>query len=176
MSNGQPGGRVPAPGGLAFVQAFVNTADLEFGIDELDEEHAGAWVLAWGIPGACEVDRLRLMLFRDALRDWVFQGGVRIPDQVAAFIDSARLTVVVRDGAVVSAGKGALDAVIGRAVDAIRAAILDGSWRRLKLCERSICRWAYYDRSKNNAGHWCSTDICGAREKAHRAYARRADA
>jgi hypothetical protein len=33
----QPGGRAPAPGGLALVQAFVNTVDLEHGPDLLDE-------------------------------------------------------------------------------------------------------------------------------------------
>ena len=53
------------------------------------------------------------------------------------------------------------------------AAIAEGTWARLKACERDSCRWAFYDRSKNRSGHWCSMDVCGAREKNRRAYRRR---
>jgi predicted RNA-binding Zn ribbon-like protein len=50
---------------------------------------------------------------------------------------------------------------------------LHGTWGRLKACEREVCRWAFYDRSMNRSGHWCSMSVCGQREKSRRAYRRR---
>ena len=62
---------------------------------------------------------------------------------------------------------------LGRIVAAIHAAIGEGTWARLKACERDVCRWAFYDHSKNRSGHWCSMAVCGSREKNRRAYRRR---
>ena len=45
----------------------------------------------------------------------------------------------------------------------------DGTWRRLKACREDTCQWAFYDRSKNRSGTWCSMAVCGNRAKA-RAY------
>ncbi len=61
---------------------------------------------------------------------------------------------------------GALSAIVA----AIHAGIAEGTWERLKSCERDICRWAFYDHSKNRSGHWCSMAVCGQREKNRRAY------
>jgi predicted RNA-binding Zn ribbon-like protein len=68
---------------------------------------------------------------------------------------------------------GGVDAALGRIVAAVHAAIAEGTWPRLKACERRSCSWAFYDRSKNRSGHWCSMAGCGAREKSRRAYRRR---
>jgi predicted RNA-binding Zn ribbon-like protein len=41
-----------------------------------------------------------------------------------------------------------------------------GGWERLKACPREECEWAFYDRSKNSSGRWCSMESCGNIEKA----------
>jgi predicted RNA-binding Zn ribbon-like protein len=43
-----------------------------------------------------------------------------------------------------------------------------GEWSRLKACRKPNCRRAYYDRSKNGSGAWCSMAVCGNRMKAKR--------
>ena len=53
------------------------------------------------------------------------------------------------------------------------AAMLDGSWRRLKACPREVCGWAFYDRSSNASATWCSMQVCGGRAKAGAYYRRR---
>jgi predicted RNA-binding Zn ribbon-like protein len=57
--------------------------------------------------------------------------------------------------------RGALGVLLAWAFDAMR----EGSWERLKLCERHTCRWAFYDRSRNRSGKWCSMEVCGNRTK-----------
>jgi predicted RNA-binding Zn ribbon-like protein len=46
-------------------------------------------------------------------------------------------------------------------LDAVRASHEDGSWPRLKVCDRATCRWAYYDHSKNRSSRWCTMAGCG---------------
>jgi predicted RNA-binding Zn ribbon-like protein len=58
-------------------------------------------------------------------------------------------------------------------VDAVRTAMADGTWPRLKVCERDTCRWLFFDHSRNANSRWCASSVCGSREKSRRAYARR---
>ncbi len=55
----------------------------------------------------------------------------------------------------------------------IRAAQEDGTWPRLKVCANDECRWAFYDRSRNQQGNWCSMAVCGNRLKNRELRARR---
>jgi predicted RNA-binding Zn ribbon-like protein len=59
---------------------------------------------------------------------------------------------------------------LGRIVGVVVAAMLDGSWTRLKACRQ--CSWSYFDYSRNRSARWCSMSICGNRLKT-RAYRRR---
>ena len=54
----------------------------------------------------------------------------------------------------------------------VRDAQADGSWSRLKLCANPDCGWAFYDRSRNQQGAWCSMATCGNRLKNRRFRAR----
>ncbi len=60
---------------------------------------------------------------------------------------------------------------MGLIVSYAAVAMLDGTWSRLKAC--SECRWAFYDRSRNSTGNWCSMAVCGGRVKQRAHYARR---
>ncbi|MBV9916401.1 MAG: CGNR zinc finger domain-containing protein, partial [Solirubrobacterales bacterium] len=66
-----------------------------------------------------------------------------------------------------------VDGALGRIMVGVHAAIADGTWPRLKACERDSCRWAFYDHSKNQSGRWCQSSVCGTRERSRRAYRRR---
>ena len=61
-----------------------------------------------------------------------------------------------------SAGcRGALAALMA----GVAEASAQGTWERLKACSAESCQWAFYDRSKNRSGRWCSMQTCGNRTK-----------
>jgi predicted RNA-binding Zn ribbon-like protein len=47
---------------------------------------------------------------------------------------------------------------------------------RLGCCQAEGCGWLFVDESPNRARLWCSSEICGNRERARRAYAKRRSA
>jgi predicted RNA-binding Zn ribbon-like protein len=180
----QPGDREPAPGGLALVQGLVNTVDREHGPDLLDD--AGGlreWLLRRALlePGG-EVDAEALAAareLREALRSLLLanNGGADDPAARAvleAAADRAQLRAgFAADGPELVPARGGVDGALGRVAAAVFAAMLDGSWPRLKACPRDVCHWAFYDRSSNASATWCSMAVCGGREKAGAYYRRR---
>jgi predicted RNA-binding Zn ribbon-like protein len=59
-----------------------------------------------------------------------------------------------------------VDGAIARLMAIVAAAVEHGRWERLKACPREECEWAFYDKSKNRSGRWCSMEACGNIEKA----------
>ena len=55
----------------------------------------------------------------------------------------------------------------------IRAAQVEGTWPRLKVCSNPDCAWVFYDRSRNQQGNWCNMAVCGNRMKNRELRARR---
>jgi predicted RNA-binding Zn ribbon-like protein len=181
----EPGDRAPAPGPLRLVQRFVNTNDLEGGPELIgDAASLRAWLRehAQLEPEASVTDAEhgRAIALREAIRDLASaHAGLphdpEAPAVVTAAAARAGLMPVMRDPDAMALEPAApgVDGALGRIVAAIHAAIGEGTWSRLKTCERDVCRWAFYDRSKNRSGHWCSMAVCGSREKNRRAYRRR---
>lgn len=175
----QPGGRRPAPGQLALVQAFLNTHfDLagEHGAEVLHSPSAAAaWLsaqdlLPQGTP-ASAADLERVLDLRRTLRELVRSGDCAELDAQAAglpcelrFGDGGPRFVAVEQGGI----PGALGVLLGITA----AAMLDGRWARLKLCPGPHCDWAFYDHSRNQSGRWCSMSVCGGRVKARAHYHR----
>jgi predicted RNA-binding Zn ribbon-like protein len=186
--NPQPGGREPASGELALVQAFVNT---HF---DLTAERGG-----------------EILVSADALRDWLVAGELlngqrRLTDhdldraiavreglRALAFANNDQILNLGAIDAMRRASKGAgtqiriepdgpqfvADAASGNepvigALFAITArAMIDGAWQRLKACPGRHCGWAFYDHSRNRSARWCSMKVCGDREKARAYYERK---
>jgi predicted RNA-binding Zn ribbon-like protein len=180
----EPGGRQPAPGQLALIQAFVNTVDLEELREDLrSPELLHGWLAARdlidGTEPLGEDDLRHALAFREALRALLLANNDGILD--AAAIEAlnqiaGRASLLMHfapDGqAQLVPATAGLEMAIGRLLAIVYAAMLDGSWPRLKACRNDICRWAFYDASKNRGGTWCSMAICGSQSKA-RAYRRR---
>jgi predicted RNA-binding Zn ribbon-like protein len=183
-----PTGREPAPEPVRLVQSFVNTVDLEGGPEGLPNAQAlRAWLqrerlLDTARDEVTEADHARAIELREALRALAYAnaGHDADPRAVETINDAARRArlhprLTSPSGAALEPGTTGVDAALGRIVAAVHAGIADGTWPRLKACERDSCRWAFYDTSRNRAGQWCSMAICGSREKNRRAYRRRRD-
>lgn len=184
-----PGGpeSKPAPMPLLQVQAFLNTRDVEEATDLLAEPApAREWLLDAGLVGGdsevTEADLEVAREVRDCLRSLLEADG-DAPEQSADDLEAlrklttehrARLTV--GDGGVLgveSAGDDNLGDGLFQLLLTIRAAQVDGSWSRLKMCANPDCQWVFYDRSRNQQGNWCDMAVCGNRLKNRQLRARR---
>jgi len=186
VANPTPGTGQTARAGVELVRAFVNTANLEKGTDLLATTGSTRdWLQTLDLVDEepfTESQRLRLIEVREALRVLI---GARPDEQVdpaaLAVLDgagrTARLTLAFSgDGsAALQADATGVDRALGRILTAAYAAMIEGSWHRLKTCNNDECRWAFYDQSKNRSAKWCSMQPCGNRMKA-RSYRARQEA
>src|SRR5215217_2118197 len=162
-----PGGREPAPEPLRLAQAFVNTLDIENGVELLTTPKALGDVLreiGLGDVGPLGDADLRLALdAREALRALALaNNGVPLPETVAPTLAhvarSAHFTLRIGDAGLLQLVPTAdsLDGVLGRVLAVVHEAMLDGTWTRLKGCPRDVCHWLFYDRSRNASSKWCA--------------------
>ena len=183
----QPGGRKPAPGELAVVQAFLNTRwDLTapaHGETLVSPVALRDWLAARGLIG--ERNRLdprdldRALAVREGLRALAFANNHhRLDSEAFDAMGQAsegaatQIRIEPQGPRFVAAGGTPIDAAIG-AIFAITArAMIDGSWQRFKACPGRHCGWAFYDHSRNQSARWCSMKVCGDREKARAYYQR----
>lgn len=170
-----------APGRLEVVRDFVNSVEIEEASDPLGPgDSLVQWCEQTGLcPGPDESTLADLRRFREALRA-VLEANAG--DGQAAECWRALEPYASRAGYrmyITPAGAPALrpqgsgaDAAIAALLAIVYDAISDGTWSRLKACRKQSCRWAFYDRSKNGSGAWCSMRVCGNRAKAERRRAR----
>ncbi len=183
----QPGGRQPAPGSLAVVQEFINTHyDLEVvhGAEVLHSPAAAAeWFFLRGVvpgrPRMRAADVERLLVIRESLRALARAnsdgaGGPAALARLDAAAEGARVEIRFGSGApeFVPGRETGVGAAIGVLLATTAAAMIDGTWARLKICPGEDCGWAFYDHSRNQTGRWCSMSVCGGRAKAKAHYRR----
>jgi predicted RNA-binding Zn ribbon-like protein len=173
-----------APGELALVQDFVNSVDLETGEEKLTgPDELAAWLTAHGLLSrgdqVSEGDLRRSIEAREGLRTLLVanNGGSADPAAVdglnrAAARAAVRLAFEPTAGARLEPDAGGVDGAMARLLSAVALAGADGTWPRLKACRHETCLWAFYDRSKNRSGKWCTMESCGNVQKA-RAYRER---
>jgi predicted RNA-binding Zn ribbon-like protein len=180
------GHRDPAPPALRIVQSFVNTDDVEGGRERLSSPTSlHDWLVELDVLGDdVELgvgDLTRAVQMREAIRA-LLAAHNNLPADVRAArallnTEAERVELVPQldsSGATRLEPRGrGLDRGLGHILSAIHAAIANGTWERMKACERDSCRWAFYDHSKNHSGRWCHSAICGTRERSRRAYQRR---
>ena len=173
-----------APGRLELVRGFVNTRDLDRGIDELAEPvDAVGWLADRGLPtpdeSITDQDLERLVAVRDGLLALLLANNSGEPPPASALEtlneQSNEAALGLRfdaDGAALVSTCGGVDSTIAELLAIVHESMREGTWRRLKACPADDCRWAFYDRSRNRSGTWCDMSDCGNRAKA-RAYRER---
>lgn len=184
----QPGGRQPAPGELALVQSFVNThwnlRDERRGETFTSRVALGDWLASRELidhrARLGEADLERALAVREGLRALAFANNGRDLDRggVDAMREASRGAAtgirIEPDGPrFVAGGATGLDAALGALFAITARAMIDGSWDKLKACPGRHCGWVFYDQSRNQSARWCSTKVCGNREKSRAYYRRR---
>jgi predicted RNA-binding Zn ribbon-like protein len=176
-------GDKPAPGQLRIIQAFLNTANPKVGREDfISPEVLKSWLVENSLlaPGAhvTGVDVRETIAVRDALYRLldVCHTGKADPDAVKTLnraLRSAQMSVLFDDQgrSHIEPLASAVDGALGRLIAIVHDAMADGTWTRLKICRSDDCAWAFYDRSKNHSGAWCSITDCGnvAKARAYRA-------
>ncbi|MFJ9179470.1 CGNR zinc finger domain-containing protein [Streptomyces sp. NPDC102360] len=160
--------RQTAPGGLALIEALVNTLlDIATGEDALEraEVRERFGIAAGGLDEAREL--------RESLRATCLAHAGHPPHRTVTPLGELLATVPLRVAVDERDGAASLvpvhgESLAGRVAAAIAEARGDGTWARLKACEAADCHWAYYDRSPAGRGRWCDMAVCGARAKMRR--------
>lgn len=178
MAPGESTAAKTAPQPLYLVQRFVNSVDLESGEDELSSPAAlRDWFSERGLmesgEAVADADLKRALDVREGLRAVLrHNNGLPLEERSVERLDRAvrRAGVRVqfapgRDPELVSDAPG-VDGAIARLMAVVATSVEHGDWERLKACPREDCEWAFYDKSKNRSGRWCSMDSCGNLEKA----------
>ncbi|TNC42766.1 CGNR zinc finger domain-containing protein [Mumia zhuanghuii] len=140
-----------APGDPADrVVAFLNTLDVEDGVDDLESVTSYA---AWSGRDQTPATLAEARRLRDLLR--ARAAGNRSVDPVTIGVDVVLDDQVSLRGATVTA----------EIAVAVAQLSLEGRLGRVKICPADDCRWAFYDHSRNQSRQWCSMQVCGNRAK-----------
>jgi predicted RNA-binding Zn ribbon-like protein len=176
----------PAPAPLRLVQEYLNTNNIEGGHEGLPSPGAlRDWLVDHRLLDLATeptIEQLAQAIeLRESLRALTAvhnqlpadaAGAIRVLNRAA---DDARLVphLTSPDELALEPQVPGVAGALGRIVAVVHTAVADGTWTRLKACERDSCRWAFYDHSKNQSGRWCHSAVCGNRERSRRAYHRR---
>ena len=165
-----------APGELELVRQFLNTIDIEDGVEEIGTpDTLAAWLASHGLGNGYEPEDgevRRAIAMRESLRAFALaNNGEPLPEGAVPTLNSiaGQAQLLVRfdehGAALEPAGQGT-EAALGELLAIVFRSMADGTWSRLKACRADTCQWAFYDRSKNRSGTWCSMAVCGNRAKA----------
>ena len=82
---------------------------------------------------------------------------------------------LIRDGSgyVHDLPGAALEEVLWPVLWSLTALLASDDAGRLGCCQAQGCGWFFVDESPNHSRLWCSSEVCGNRERARRAYAKR---
>jgi predicted RNA-binding Zn ribbon-like protein len=165
------------PRELVAVQALVNTIDLEDDDEQLHSPGAlrdflvGHGLLAASEPVG-EDDLAMTIELREALRAMLrFNHGEPLDPAALEVVNRAAAGLPLRvafdpEGRpVLGPGSAGCRGALATLLAGVAEASAQGTWERLKACSAESCQWAFYDRSKNRSGRWCSMQTCGNRTK-----------
>jgi predicted RNA-binding Zn ribbon-like protein len=163
---------------VELVLNFANTHVDRFGRVERFDDAAGlsAWLTEHGFAEAAadvsEADAASARELRDALIALLLSHAddadvsAKTRDQAEDFLfrTASRyplVSVVDHGGARLIPAHGGLPGAFGSLFAAITALALMGSWNRLKACRNRGCHFAFFDRTRNGSGAYCS-GTCGS--------------
>ena len=165
------------PPDVKLVRDFVNSVDIESGVDEwATPEHLAGWLADRALMASGDTarpaDLRRAVEMREALRavleanhdETVDEDAVSRLNEIAGRVP-LQVHFDSHGGAHLASSRVGVDAALGAVLAAVSTAMTTGTWGRLKVCRKDSCRWAFYDQSKNRSGRWCSMQVCGNRVK-----------
>jgi predicted RNA-binding Zn ribbon-like protein len=165
------------PRELAAVQALVNTVELETDDEQLDSPEAlRSFLVGQGLLAPTEPvgdDDLALAIeLREALRAMLrVNHGEPLDPAALEAVNRAAAGLPLQMGfdadgqPVLGPGAAGCRGALAALLAGVAQASAQGTWERLKVCSAEACQWAFYDRSKNRSGRWCSMQTCGNRTK-----------
>lgn len=167
-----------APGELELLQRFVNlhVHDAEGTHLEPPAEQIRGFLVERGLLSDdqrfTEADHETYLGLRDAIRNLIrADDDESISPSDAEAIDRIGLAAnlhphfhAAHAPTLEPKGEG-VAAAFGTIVAIAFVSAFDGSFDHLKLCANETCRSAFFDRSKNHSGRWCSMATCGNRAK-----------
>jgi predicted RNA-binding Zn ribbon-like protein len=181
------------PTDAALLYDFLNTLDLRAYVERGAQHQAGdeiatppqleAWLRQRSLLGetesATDDEHGKALGLRTALRAFVAlePADRATADQVSADLSAAcapfRLLVAAAGGRVelrpsTPRGIGGLGQVLAQ----LHLLSVTGRLDRIRTCGSDECRWVFFDRSKPGNRRWCSSALCGNRQKT-RTYRRR---
>ena len=173
------------PQEIAVLYEFLNSTDqrqfLEKGEQHVPSDHlaSAAQLEAW-MRGAGLLAKGQRITANDHRRALELRAAIRFFLQISpesrstpnSFVDrlnklSEFYPLVVRNidsGSLVlqpAAGTNALGIVLAELFSLAQSGRLD----RLKMCDSPECGWVFFDRSKPANRRWCSSSLCGNRQK-----------
>ncbi len=147
---------------------FANTVDWRTSASPQELIPDYATLLSWsrmrGTLPAAAVTRLRA------------RGMKRAAEAAAAIEDAHALQPpLVRSGAryVLALPGKTLDEPLWPVLWSLTALLSSEDGARVGSCRAEGCGWFFVDESPNHSRMWCSSDVCGNRERARRAYDKR---
>lgn len=165
--------------------AFVNSADLEDGTDEIaDPDRLPGWIeeqTGEYLPAPDAEAHARVLALRESLRASLRanNGGEPGERELAPLREAAersryRTTLGTEGRLQLVPARSDLSGFEARLLLAIERLQAQGAWPRLKACTDEGCQWAFLDATRNRSRTWCSMEECGNREKTRRYRARKA--
>lgn len=177
------------PPELALLYDFVNTLDRRRYV-ESGMTHAGgdeietprmleSWMLERGLLRRGErVDARQhrsVLELRKTLRDFLENPPETRSEaretarQLTAASREFPLMLAVSDHGEIELTPAPGSTALGRVLSEMIGLAQTGQLTRLKTCASDECHWIFFDRSKPANRHWCSSSVCGNRQKT-RAY------
>lgn len=173
------------PQELALLYEFLNSADVRTYVergeqhmpsDELDTPaHLEAWMRERGLlkkgESIAPADHRRALELRSALRSYLeLEHDSRTVNQKhAEFLnrvsESFPLVVKINQSGVPRLAPAQRVSGLGRILAELFSLAESARLDRLKMCSSEKCHWIFFDRSKPGNRRWCSSLICGNRQK-----------
>jgi predicted RNA-binding Zn ribbon-like protein len=173
------------PHELALLYEFLNSADMRSYVEKGEQhlpsdewktpDELASWMRVRGLLDRGEVvtraDHKRAQELRGALRAWLQFApeagtGAREHAELVNRVSELYPLVVKIDhngSTSLQPAKGAM--AMGRVLAEFFSLAESGRLNRLKMCSSDECRWVFFDRSKPGNRRWCSSLLCGNRQK-----------
>lgn len=130
-------------------------------------------------PAAAAAAQAELLSLRSEI--WSICDALRRGERSDLAFVNALLAEAPPQPPLVRTGASYLHNLAGRALSeplwpilwSLTAVLTSADASRIGCCQADGCGWFYVDESPNRTRLWCSSEVCGNRERARRAYAKR---